>query len=285
MNFIKMEATGNDFILIDARGREEDWNQLSRDMCDRNFGIGADGLLLTLSSETADFRMRIFNADGSEAEMCGNGIRCLIKYIVEHISGDFSHRKLSIETAAGIIIAVPDVVNERVNSVQAVMGTPQWKRSDLQLSVTDKTGNEIDITSVVSCNTRIQDKELSLKLISMGNPHAVCFVDEPVQSFPLSEIGPMVENSPVFPERTNFEVVNVLERHKLKARVWERGVGETLSCGTGACAIAAASRLCGYSDNKVDITLPGGVLSTEWDGVGTIQLSGPVREVFSGEWD
>ncbi|MCD6359100.1 MAG: diaminopimelate epimerase, partial [Dehalococcoidia bacterium] len=175
--------------------------------------------------------------------------------------------------------------NERVNSVQVVMGIPQWKRNDLQLLLAGETGSEVDITSVVSYDIRIQDRELSLKLISMGNPHAICFVNEPVQTFPLSEIGPVVESNPIFPERTNFEVVNVLKRHKLKARVWERGVGETLSCGTGACAIAVASRLCGYSGNKIDITLPGGILSTEWDGAGAIQLSGPAREVFNGEWD
>lgn len=284
MNFIKMEATGNDFIVIDARDKERDWSCLAQAMCDRHLGVGADGLLLLLPSEIADFQMRIFNADGSEAEACGNGLRCLVKYIIEHILTNVNRQELMIETAAGITKAHPYIVDGQISFVQVAMGIPRWTTGDIPMSLTEGIETKFDITSIASYNMEVSSRELQLTLVSMGNPHAVCFLNDPVEEFPLAQIGPVVENYPIFPERTNFEIVNVLSRKRMKARVWERGVGETLSCGSGACAIAVAAQLHDYVDSQVDITLPGGVLTIEWDRAGEVQLAGPVREIFSGEW-
>ena len=224
MNFIKMEATGNDFIVIDARDREEDWPHLARAMCDRRLGVGADGLLLVLPSEIADFQMRIFNPDGSEAEACGNGLRCLIKYIIEHILADVNYRELTIETAAGTRKTHPYVADGQVSSVQVSMGIPRWSIEDIPLTRAIHVLEQVEITSMISYTMSVNSRELHLTFVSIGNPHAVCFLNGPVVEFPLAEIGPVVETHPIFPQRTNFEIANVLTRKKINARVWERGV-------------------------------------------------------------
>ncbi len=284
MDFTKMEATGNDFIVIDAHGEQKSWSPLAKKMCDRHFGIGADGLLLLLPSEVADYRMQIFNADGSEAEMCGNGLRCIVKFAFEHVIGGSELRDLIIETGAGIREAHPSVWGGAVTSVRLGMGIPGMSVEDMILS-SHQDVTIINETVPLSCKLRVGDRELCLNLVSMGNPHAVCFIEESVDEFPLSLIGPLVETHPLFPARINFEIANVLSPGKIKARVWERGVGETLSCGTGACAIAVAAQLCCRADNKINIMLPGGVLTIEWDGVSEVMLTGPAREVFRGEWE
>ena len=277
MNFVKMEATGNIFLLVDARKEERDWPELAISMCHRHFGVGADGLILILPSEVADLRMRVFNPDGSEAEACGNGMRCFARYIIEE--GLIKEREFKIETLAGIRIVRPCVEDGRVNRVQVDMGKPGLRPEDIPVLVERE---KFDI--ILDYPINVEGEELLLTCLSMGNPHAVCFPGEPVSEFPLAKFGPKVENNPIFPNRVNFEIANVIGRGQIEARVWERGVGETLSCGSGASAIAVAARLHDYIDNKVDITLPGGKLRVEWDGVGEVWLTGPAERVFRGEW-
>lgn len=277
MKFTKMQGTGNDFIIIDARELERDWPRLAVAMCERHFGVGADGLILVLDSKVADFRMRIFNADGSEAEMCGNGLRCFAKYVVEQGLALKDAMELRVETLAGINKFRPKVVDGVVASVQVGMGVPKFKAADIPV-----LAGALD--RVLDYPLLVDGRELKVTCISLGNPHAVCFVDEAVRDFPLAEIGPKVEHHPIFPNRVNFEVARVLSRTQIEGRVWERGVGETLACGSGACAIAVAARLHDYVDDELDIMLPGGILTLEWDGVGEVLLSGPAETVFVGEW-
>lgn len=278
MNFVKMQGTGNDFVLVDGREMERDWPKLAREMCRRHFGIGSDGLLVVLPSRTADVRMRMFNPDGSEAEACGNGIRCFAKYAVE--SGMARGEGLSVETLAGIREVQLFGEGGLVHRVRVGMGRPRLGAGDIPATL---EGGKVAVP-ILDYPLVIEGRRLPLTLVSMGNPHAVCFLDEPVDDFPLSELGPLVEHHPMFPQRANFEVANRLPGGGIRARVWERGAGATLSCGTGACAIAVAARLHGYIENKVDITLPGGTLTLEWDGGGEVYLSGPAGTVFTGEW-
>jgi diaminopimelate epimerase len=273
MEFTKLQAAGNDFVLIDVRRLEHDWSGMAQAMCDRHYGVGADGLLLVMESETADFRMRIFNSDGSEAEVCGNGLRCFARYIIERGLAD--RHDLTIETMAGIR-TVESCANERL---QVSMGMPKFKPEDIPLIAA-----EVDITPILDYPISVKGRRLPLSFVSIGNPHAVCFIEEPVIEFPLSELGPMVENHPLFPQRINFEIVNVLSKSELTSRVWERGVGETLACGSGACAVAVIARLHDYVDNPVEINLPGGTLSVKWEGNEEAYLSGDAKLVFKGEW-
>ena len=276
MNFIKLQATGNDFVLIDARRMKRDWSALAKAMCDRNFGAGADGLLLILPSKVADFYMRMFNPDGSEAEACGNGLRCAARCAKE--SGLARGAEIRIETPAGI----KRLQTRGRKSIQVAMGKPILAPSAIPVIVERKGARAT--APVIDYPLAIGKMKLKITCVSIGNPHAVCFLDQPVADFPLAEVGPKVEHHPMFPNRVNFEIVNVISRSKLRARVWERGAGETLSCGTGACAIAVAARLKKLTDNPVDIILPGGTLTVDWDGRGEVLLSGPAEVVFNGEW-
>jgi len=284
MKFTKLQATGNDFILIDARDVERDWAKLAREMCHRNFGVGADGLILVTASSTAGLKMRLFNSDGSEAEISGNGLRCFAKYVIDRQMATGTN--LTVETKAGIRNIQTSTSQGKVSHAKVNMGKPRFRAEDIPVLI-DKPQEgrgEVDIKLILDYPLNMAGKQLYVSCVSMGNPHAVNFLSQPVADFPLSEIGPQVENNPIFPERVNFEIARVLNRSKIEARVWERGAGETLSCGSGACAIAVISRLKGYTDNKVDIMLPGGNLPLTWDGVGEVYLSGPVEEVFTGEW-
>ena len=284
MNFTKLQATGNDFILIDARNMERDWQKLARDMCHRYFGAGADGIMLVITSHTASLKMRLFNSDGSEAEVSGNGLRCFAKYVIDRqiIPGP----NLTVETMSGIRDIQASMSQGKVSHAKVNMGKPRFSAEDIPVIIAkpQKGRGEVDITSILDYSLKIAAKKLNVSFVSMGNPHAVSFLSQPVADFPLSEIGPQVENHSIFPERTNFEIANVLNRNKIEARVWERGAGETLSCGSGACAIATIAKLKGYTDNEVDIMLPGGNLTITMDGAGELYLSGPVEEVFTGEW-
>ena len=271
MKFAKMQATGNDFVLIEA-GEERDWSSLAQAMCQRHFGVGADGLIILLPSAVADLRMRMFNPDGSEAEACGNGLICLARYAIDRRLTDAS-RELTVETLGGT-----RKVRAHGSLIQVVMGVPQFSAEAIPMVV----GEKLDI--IVDYPIVAQGEKLLLTCLSMGNPHAVCFLEESVTDFPLFELGPKVENHPIFPKRVNFEVAHVLDRKKVEARVWERGVGETLSCGTGACAVAVAARLRNQVDSHVDIILPGGTLTVDWDMVGEVMLGGPAELVFLGEW-
>ncbi|MDH4067702.1 MAG: diaminopimelate epimerase [Dehalococcoidia bacterium] len=285
MKFSKLQATGNDFLLTDARTMEVDWPKLAQAMCDRHFGVGADGLMLVQNSAVADLRMRLFNSDGSEAEVSGNGLRCFAKYAIEKgltdkmpLRAGQSNRSLSIESLSGVRKVQAYMSGNRVNRVEVNMGLPRFQAEQIPVNV------QVDITPILNYPLMIDRKKLTLSLLSMGNPHAVSFLSRPVGNFPLAEIGPKVERHAAFPQRTNFEVARVLSRGKVEARVWERGVGETLACGSGASAIAVAAQLLDYVDRELDIMLPGGTLTVSWDRVGEVLLTGAVEEVFTGEW-
>ena len=271
IHFVKMQATGNDFVVIDACKMQRDWPELARAMCQRRFGVGSDGLILVLPSDEADFRMRMFNPDGSEAEACGNGLRCFVRYVIE--KGLTKVTDLRIETLAGIREA-----QAKADLVRVAMGVPELTPDKIPVKVDSTT------VPVLDYPIKLKDTEIKASFISMGNPHAACFLNDPVADFPLLDIGPQVERHPIFPNRTNFGIANVVSRGQLKARVWERGAGETLSCGSGACAIAVAARLHGLIGNEVEIELPGGTLMVDWDGRGEVHLSGPAEVVFEGEW-
>ena len=276
MDFAKLQGTGNDFILIDARELERDWSALARDMCSRHFGVGADGLLLILPSKTADLRLRMFNPDGSEAEACGNGLRCFARYATGN--GLVKSAGFTVETMAG----TRAVQIQEEAGVQVSMGIAAFNPAAVPVIVERR--DEPDETPVVDYPIKVGNTELRISCVSMGNPHAVCFLNETVADFPLAEVGPRVEHHPMFPNRVNFEIANVISRNEIRARVWERGVGETLACGSGACAIAVVSKLKGLSDNPVDISLPGGTLTIDWGGSGEVLLSGPAEIVFYGVW-
>ena len=282
MKFTKMHGAGNDYIYIDARNLEEDWPRLSRSMSHRHYGVGGDGIILLMDSDIADLKMRMFNADGSEGEMCGNGIRCFAKYAIDGGIVPPPQNGLTVETLAGVRTVVPKYEGDRVTAARVAMGRPGLNPRDLPVNLDPAKGYPEG--PVVDYPFEMGGRQLPLTFVSMGNPHAVTFLDEPVAEFPLHTIGPEVEHHPMFPRRVNFEVVNQSGAGRLTARVWERGSGETMACGTGACAIAVAARLLGYVSGSVDIMLPGGALSIDWDGQGEVFLEGPAEEVFSGEW-
>ena len=278
MNFTKRQGAGNDFVLVEGREAPSDWSPLAKAVCDRHFGIGADGLLVLLPSDKANLKMRIFNPDGSEAEACGNGLRCLVKYAL--VKGLVSAKNAEISVETGVGVRKARLQNQGKKTViQTAMGKPGFGAKELPVALEAKKPGPI-----MDYKLSLGDRELLLSLVSMGNPHAVYFGQLPVADFPLAQIGSQVEKHPLFPNRTNFEVARVLSREQIEARVWERGVGETLACGSGAGAIAVLARLHGYTENKVDIKLPGGILNVEWDGVGEVFLSGPAEIVFIGDW-
>ena len=273
MKFVKLQATGNDFVMVDARRLKRSWSPLAKAMCHRRLGIGSDGLILLLNSSKADWRMRMFNPDGSEAEACGNGLRCFARYAIE--AGLAAPDKvLKVETAGGLKNITP---LEGASRFRVDMGLPRFRPEEIPLAP------QIEAAPVLDFPLKIRGRKLLVSFVSMGNPHAVCFMDD-VEAFPLGEAGPVVENHDMFPRRINFEIARVLSRRAVKVRVWERGAGETLSCGTGACAVAVAARLHGYVGDRVQLELPGGKLNVEWDGKGQVHLSGPAESVFTGEW-
>jgi len=280
MRFTKLQSVGNDFVLIEAFDKQADWPALSQKICDRHFGIGADGLLVLLKSDRADFCMRIFNPNSSEAEACGNGLRCLVHYILEKgLSGQGS---LSIETCAGV---------RKANTL--IEGGKRWIRIDMgcpilepdKIPVIPEPGlGRFTAGMLGSYPFRHRKQELLLNFVSMGNPHAVFLTEDSVNAFPLQLTGPDVEHSSIFPRKTNFEVARILGRDSIEMRVWERGVGETLACGSGSCAVTIVASKLGLIDNIVDIMLPGGHLKAEWDRENEIYLSGRADFVFEGEW-
>lgn len=280
LSFTKMHGLGNDFILIDCRNEEDkSWGKnlrdISRRLCHRRFGIGADQLLLLYNSDIADFRMRIFNADGSEVEMCGNGIRCLAKYIWDR---DLSEKNtISVETSAGII--TPEKSGDMV---KVDMGEPILEGSLIPVKLPPhpplSNGGQ---GGVIDFPLKILDKEFKITCVSMGNPHAVIVVDD-VDSFDVKKYGPVIENYELFPNRINVEFVQVVDSGNIKMRVWERGAGETMACGTGASAVAVAANLKGLAGKKVKIILLGGELLIEWDNNNHVYMTGPAVEVFEG---
>jgi len=281
IDFVKMHGLGNDFILIDclnkSLGNSSFLSYLAKKLCDRNFGIGADGLILILASSQADLRMRIFNFDGSEAQMCGNGIRCFAKYAYENKL--ISKNKFAVETLAGIIIPeliFQDLKNKKVLRIKVNMGTPKLRRREIPMNGED-TPTVIDETLKIN-----PEQTFKITCVSMGNPHCITFVND-VQSISVDEIGPKIENHSLFPEKTNVEFIQVLNKQEISFRVWERGVGETLACGTGACAALVAAVLNNKTDRKATIHLPGGDLDIQWANDGYIYMAGPAELVFKGE--
>lgn len=284
MIFTKIQGAGNDFVLVDAGGSQHDWSELAVKMCNRHYGVGADGLLLLLPSNQADFRMRIFNADGSESSACGNGLRCMVKHFMDSKQDKADIDEITVETNAGIRRARIHHTNGKIAQIQTGMGQPGIGRDNIPVSAEDRAESAVDIISKMAHTLNVSVKTMEINLVSMGNPHAVYFWNEPVADFPLAEIGPQVERHDDFPEGINYEVVRVKDRGLIEARVWERGVGETLACGSGACAICVAAYLLGFTERKVDVQLPGGILNVEWNGSWEVFLSGPAETVFVGDW-
>ena len=276
MKFTKMQGLGNDFVIVDARNLTlptdlADW---SKKLCDRHFGIGADGLMLVLPSECADIRMQILNSDGSEAEMCGNGIRCFAKFVYEE--GLVKNNPLTVETLAGLM--VPEVVLDASGQVVLVtvdMGEPRLTRAEIPML--GDNGQVSDET------LHVAEKPFQITAVSMGNPHCVTFVDDIGQA-DLEKWGPLLEHSPSFPKKTNVEFVQVLNRQEVIMRVWERGASITMACGTGACATAVACVLNGRTERKITVHLDGGDLKIDWDEASNhIFMTGAAETVFAGE--
>jgi diaminopimelate epimerase len=277
MRFTKWQGTGNDFVLLEAQAEEHDWPRLARAMCDRHFGVGADGLLLLLPSELADLRMRMFNPDGSEAEMCGNGLRCLVRHAVDRGLARPRDERLRVDTGAGVLTAESLSEKGRERWVRVGMGCPRFAPAEIPV-LTDAE------PPIRNLSLAVNGQIVSVTCLSMGNPHAVHFHARAVATYPLERVGPMVETHPLFPQRVNFEVARVLNRELIEARVWERGAGATLACGSGASAVMVAARLHNLVEDRVEVRLPGGTLLLEWDGESEVYLSGPAERVFTGEW-
>jgi diaminopimelate epimerase len=278
VNFTKMHGLGNDFIVIPHLDRtlpDDRLPEIARKGCDRHFGIGADGILLVERSETADFRMRIYNPDGSEPQMCGNGIRCFAKYLYDR--GLHSHPFVRVETEAGVLDLKLAISGGRAEQVRVDMGRPILERNRIPMS----GGGSVP---AIGETLRADGTEFRFTAVSMGNPHCVIFVDE-VESFPVETAGPKIERHPLFPERINIEFAEIVGREKIKMRVWERGAGITLACGTGACATLVASALNGHTGRSATVQLPGGDLFIEWADDDHLFMTGPATEVFEGEAD
>ncbi|MDI3279951.1 MAG: diaminopimelate epimerase [Bacillota bacterium] len=275
MRFTKMHGLGNDYIYVNGFEEEvADPAQLARAMSDRHFGVGADGLVLILPSQKADLRMRIFNADGSEAQICGNALRCVGKYAYER--GLVPRPALTVETLAGVREVVLLLDGGRVTGARVDMGAPRLRRREIPMvGPEDETAIEVEVPA--------GGRSFTVTAVSMGNPHAVVFVPA-VEEVPLSQWGPLLEHHPFFPERTNVEFCQVINPTRLRVRVWERGSGETLACGSGACAVLVAAALTGRAERQAEVILPGGSLQIEWSGDGRVLMSGPATEVFQGEW-
>ena len=275
MKFTKWQGIGNDFVIVNGfQEKIDDYPSKAIEVCDRHFGIGADGLVLALPSEIADFRMRIFNSDGSEAEMCGNVTRCFARYVYEN--GLTTKTELTIETLAGIIKPKLLFENGNVKAVCVDMGEPRLKRGEIPM-----IGNPED--RAVNVPLIVGDKTYEVTCVSMGNPHCIIF-DDNAEELDLQALGRPIETHPAFPRKTNVEFVKVIDRKTLRMRVWERGAGITLACGTGTCATVVAAVLNGKTDREVLVHLDGGDLFIEWREDNHIYKTGPAVEVFRGEY-
>ena len=275
MKFTKWHGQGNDFVIVN--GFEEtisDYRQTAIAVCDRHFGIGADGLVILLppSSPEADFRMRIFNSDGSEAEMCGNVTRCMARYAYEN--GLTSKTKIILETLAGHIVSELIFENGEIKTVRVDMGQPRLLRAEIPM-----TGAAQE--QAVNCPLEIEGRKYYITCVSMGNPHTIVFVED-LSTVNLTSIGPQIESHPLFPRKTNVEFVQVLNGQEMCMRVWERGAGVTMACGTGASAVLVAAVLNGKTGREATIHLDGGDLRLQWGPDNHVYMSGPAIEVFRG---
>ena len=273
MKFTKMQGLGNDYIYVNCLEEEvPDPVATARKISDRHFGVGADGLVLICPDEQADFRMRMFNADGSEAEMCGNAARCVGKYI--HDRGLSDREEIRLMTGAGMKILQLKIRDGKTESVRVDMGEP--------ILVAERIPTTLTGLKVVDTPVEVLGETYGVTCVSMGNPHAVIFVED-VESFDVHGVGAVIENYPLFPRKTNVEFVTVTDRENLRMRVWERGAGETMACGTGACATLVAAVLNGLSERKATLRLNGGPLTVEWDPeTNHVFQEGPAEFVFDG---
>ncbi|MFH1921886.1 MAG: diaminopimelate epimerase [Planctomycetota bacterium] len=281
MRFTKMHGAGNDYVYLDCFQHPPpgDPAELARRVSDRHFGIGSDGLILILPSQVADARMWMFNADGSEAEMCGNGIRCVAKYVYDH--GICRNESMRVETGAGVLSLDLEIDRGRARRVRVDMGEPILEPARIPTTL---PGNPaVEGSPVVGAELEIAGKTLEVTCVSMGNPHTITFVDQLTDHWVL-QIGPKIEADPHFPKRTNAEFVEVLSPTEVRVRVWERGSGETLACGTGATAVCVAGVLTGRTGRKLIAHLPGGDLELQWADDNHAYMTGPAVEVFSGDW-
>lgn len=273
-SFSKWHGLGNDFVIVNGlKENIDNYEKMAIEVCHRHFGVGADGLVVILPSKIADFHMRIFNADGSEAEMCGNATRCVARYVYEY--GLTNKEKITLETKAGIIKPELIFIEGILSTIRVDMGEPHLKRSEIPM-----IGNE---EKVVNELLTVDNSEYYITCVSMGNPHCILFVDD-ISAVDLAVIGSRIETSPAFPRKTNVEFVQVINKQKVRMRVWERGAGTTMACGTGACATVVATVLNGKTDRNAIVELDGGELRIEWGLDNHVYMSGPAIEVFRGEY-
>lgn len=275
MKFTKMQGAGNDYVYVNCLEEQvSNPAEVSKYVSDRHFGIGADGLILIKPSERADFEMAMYNADGSQGEMCGNAIRCVAKYVYDR--GMTDKRQISIDTLAGIKYLELFLENGKVSRVKVDMGAPRLAAAEIPVKA--------DTEQVINASIEVEGKTYEMTAVSMGNPHCVVFLEEDVRELNLAAIGPAFENHPRFPKRINTEFVNVIDKSALRMRVWERGSGETLACGTGSCATAVAAILNGKTGAEVTVQLMGGELEIAWaGGDAPVYMTGPAVTVFDGE--
>ena len=282
MRFTKMEGCGNDYIYVDITKEPlRDPEAFAVKYSDRHFGIGSDGLITIGTSENADFFMRIYNADGSEGTMCGNGVRCVAKYVYDH--GMTDREEIAVETLGGIKIIRVTVEDGKVVSARVDMGVPSTAAADVPVIFSDCDGKPAE--NVIGQPVRIADRDWEMTCISVGNPHAVVWCEDP-DGLEIEKVGPQFDFHPMFPERVNTEFIRVIDRGHIQMRVWERGSGETIACGTGATASAYACMINGKCDDRVLVTLRGGELLIEYDREsGHLFMTGPAKTVFEGECD
>jgi diaminopimelate epimerase len=283
MHFVKMQGAGNDYVYVDTfrAPPPPDLAELAVRVSRRHTGIGADGLILIEPAATADARMRMWNADGSEAGMCGNGLRCVAKYL--HDRGLVSGPEMQIESGEGTVTAWIESSTPRESRVRISVGRPKLATAEIPTTLVGRIANPSDDRPVLDVPLPCGDREFRVCCVSMGNPHCVIFVDEPTDELVL-RYGPLLERHAAFPERTNVEFVQVAARDELRMRVWERGSGETQACGSGACAAVVVAALTHRSGRQVRCRLPGGELDVAWDESDVVFLTGPAVEVFSGNW-
>ena len=277
LQFTKMHGLGNDYVYMDAINQKiENRSELAKFVSDRHFGIGSDGLILICPSEKADFKMQMFNQDGSEAEMCGNGIRCVGKFVYD--KGLTKKETITVETLAGIKTLVMTAKNGKIETARVDMGEPILEPEKIPV-----ISNE---NPVKNLKLEVEDKDFTFTCVSMGNPHAVTFIKEDVNKFDICKYGAKLEVNKAFPKKANIEFINVIDDKTLKMRVWERGAGETLACGTGACAVTVSAILNGYTKRVVTVHLLGGDLKIEWNkNDNHVYMTGPATTVFEGKID
>lgn len=285
MKFTKMHGCGNDYVYVDCTKEViPNISETAIRVSDRHFGIGSDGMILIKASDVADFEMDMYNADGSRGKMCGNGIRCVAKYVYDH--GLTDKTTITVNTLSGIKTLKLTVEDGKVSKVRVDMGEPELIPAQVPVKASVLGLADDRREAIVAEPLEIKGRSYDITCVSMGNPHCITFIGEDVRDFPLEEVGPVFEKHELFPERVNTEFINVIDKDHLRMRVWERGSGETLACGTGACAVAVASYLNGFTGRSVDIELLGGHLEVVYDEkTNHVFMTGPATEVFSGEID